>query len=183
MKNTLRVTKVFCVNFYLDPSYSIDEGPYSDDGTILDILRRMHEENTSQLYGYNDMLSILLQQLILNLLRNQKENDSSKYGFISDFKKYINSNFNLDIDFVSAAENSGYSYDHFRHLFKKEMNISPAKYLASVRLKHAKSLLASGTLSIAAVAIQCGFNDISNFSFAFKKAYGISPSEYRKTVI
>jgi AraC-like DNA-binding protein len=52
-------------------------------------------------------------------------------------------------------------------------------YLTHVRMENASVLLATSDLSIKAVAISVGYKRDSSFSPAFKKYFGVSPSEYR----
>lgn len=54
------------------------------------------------------------------------------------------------------------------------------QYAMKVRLTHASNLLKNNTdMAISEVAFRCGFEDATSFSRAFRRKYGISPSEYR----
>lgn len=68
-------------------------------------------------------------------------------------------------------------------LFKENKGESIIDYLTRVRLKHAQRLLADNSVKIYEVAERTGFNSTSYFSIVFKNAYGISPKDYRDTVI
>lgn len=70
---------------------------------------------------------------------------------------------------------------HFIRRFKREMGLTPHKYLMQYRLSLAKRLLTSG-LSIAEAAQAAGFYDQSHLDRCFKKGVGISPSEYRRAL-
>jgi len=63
-------------------------------------------------------------------------------------------------------------------LFKNEMQISFHEYCLLLKLKKAESLLLGTTNKILDIALECGFDNISYFNKAFKKRYGMSPSEY-----
>ncbi len=63
--------------------------------------------------------------------------------------------------------------------FRKNLNQSPIEYLISYRLNEAKKLLRSSELPITEICYECGFSDSSYFGKAFRKAYGLSPREYR----
>lgn len=72
------------------------------------------------------------------------------------------------------------STGHFSELFGREAGMPPAAYLRHIRLEKARSLLATTTLPVTQVALQCGFGDPTHFSRIFRDHYQISPMQYRK---
>ena len=72
------------------------------------------------------------------------------------------------------------SSDRFNKLFRSETGLPPARYLRSLRMRRAALLLSSTFLSVKEVTARVGFNDESHFVRDFKKAYGRTPTEYRK---
>ena len=73
-----------------------------------------------------------------------------------------------------------FSYDYLRKLFKKELGVTPHKYLSDKRLEIAASCLSSDSdgRNIAEIAHLCGFREPLYFSRMFKKKYGVAPSSY-----
>lgn len=69
---------------------------------------------------------------------------------------------------------------YINRVFKKEKDISVSQYIMEERMKLAAELLKSGQLSMNAVAEHIGYKGYSNFSNAFRKYFGCSPSEYQK---
>ena len=65
-------------------------------------------------------------------------------------------------------------------IFKKYLKESPIKYLLNYRLMKSTELLVENALPITEVAFEVGFSNPSYFIDAFKKAYGLTPNEYRK---
>jgi DNA-binding response OmpR family regulator/two-component sensor histidine kinase len=59
---------------------------------------------------------------------------------------------------------------------------SPNKFIRIIRLKKAKELLKDAEVSIASVAIDCGFNDPGYFARVFKQEFGVTPNEWRTDV-
>jgi signal transduction histidine kinase/DNA-binding response OmpR family regulator len=59
---------------------------------------------------------------------------------------------------------------------------SPNKFVRIIRLKKAKQLLKSHEISIASIAIDCGFSDPGYFARVFKQEFGVTPNEWRTGV-
>lgn len=64
--------------------------------------------------------------------------------------------------------------------FKSEMGMTIFDYLNKIKVDYACSLLLDRELSIAGIAYDCGFNNLSHFNKQFKKNMNITPSQYRK---
>lgn len=86
----------------------------------------------------------------------------------------------LSIDRVARA--AGMSPFHFCRTFKRHTSLTPMQFLLRKRLELAKALLknASGNMTISQIATDVGFYDSSNFNKHFKRASGVTPSDYRQ---
>jgi AraC-like DNA-binding protein len=82
---------------------------------------------------------------------------------------------------ADAAREATLSASRFAHVFSEEMGLPFHKYLQTVRLEAAKSLLAGSSLKIIDVAARCGFCNQNYFASVFKGAVGATPREYRRT--
>lgn len=71
------------------------------------------------------------------------------------------------------------SRSRFQHLFKAETGMPPAQYLRTLRLERAEELMRTSVLSVKQVMTSVGIGDKSHFERAFKKAYGLTPRQYR----
>ncbi len=69
------------------------------------------------------------------------------------------------------------SLSTFKRNFIVEYNVSPGKWFQNKRLQRAKELLEGGNLKASDVYLEIGYNNLSNFSIAFKNKFGLSPSE------
>jgi len=72
---------------------------------------------------------------------------------------------------------TGRSLSTFHRDFKKKFNTSPQKWLTRKRLELAHYQLSEKNMKPAEVYLESGFEDLSHFSFAFKKQYGYSPNK------
>ena len=79
------------------------------------------------------------------------------------------------------AEMLSVSQEHLSRVFKQETGIGFKDYLMQFRLKKAEEMLRHETgRAVSEVAYACGFNDGNYFSYIFKKAYGVSPTQMRR---
>lgn len=77
------------------------------------------------------------------------------------------------------AESVNLSPPYFCYLFKTITGVPPAKYLKSLRMQQAATLLTTTFLSIKEIVRRVGLTDESHFVRDFKRIYGVTPSEYR----
>ncbi len=66
------------------------------------------------------------------------------------------------------------------YLFKAETGTPPARYLRTLRMQDATTLLVTTFLSVKEIVALVGFTDESHFVKGFKRIYGVTPTEYRK---
>jgi AraC family transcriptional regulator len=76
-----------------------------------------------------------------------------------------------------AAE-AGLSPYHFARAFKRSVGSSPHRYVLRRRIERAKYHLAAGELSLAAVALACGFGSQSHFTARFRATTGLTPRQF-----
>lgn len=106
--------------------------------------------------------------------------DTQAVALCSNAKKYIFANFDREIAFEILAENVGYSYDRFRHIFVEVVGMGPKAYQQGIRMSNAKKLLTFTSKRVREIAAMCGYGNPVCFMNYFKNSMGISPSQYRK---
>ena len=79
-----------------------------------------------------------------------------------------------------VAESLGLSRRHFTELFRKVTGRTWLQRVRDLRLDHAEKLLIQTDRSIASIAFECGFGDLSSFYRAFKTRHKLSPKAWRK---
>ncbi len=67
-------------------------------------------------------------------------------------------------------------------LFDDYLGEGPIEYFSKLKMAEAKKLLRDGETSVSKISDVLGYSSIHNFSRAFKKSIGLSPSEYRKKI-
>ena len=87
-----------------------------------------------------------------------------------------------DFSLVSVSEKLHVSPQHLSRLFHVQTGVTFVSYLTRERLKKAMKLLADPSLRLYQIAEQTGYTTQHYFSNVFKKAMGISPGEYRRSL-
>jgi transcriptional regulator GlxA family with amidase domain len=77
------------------------------------------------------------------------------------------------------AQSVNLSPPYFCYLFKTITGVPPAKYLKTLRMQQAATLLTTTFLSVKEIVSRVGCTDESHFVRDFKRIYGVTPSEYR----
>ena len=95
---------------------------------------------------------------------------------------YINDCLAQQIKLKDLAEFLGMSQFHFSRLFKRSTGLSPHQYVMQKRIELAQQLLKKD-ISIADIALSCGFNSQSHLGKYFRKMTGTTPSAYRKKYV
>ena len=118
----------------------------------------------------------------LQFLENQTYMDKNKLNLISPAISYLRNHiYDCSLKVETLCQLCGISGAYFRKLFQSKYGVSPQKYILTKRLSHAKSIIDNGDYrSFTEVAANVGYSDSLYFSRAFKKKYGVSPSQYAK---
>lgn len=99
-----------------------------------------------------------------------------KYNTISALKRYIKYNYMDNIKIDGLAREFGFERSYLFRMFKERYGVSIKDYLTATRLEKARAFLRDGH-SVAETALMVGYGDSFNFSKAYKKHFGISPSK------
>ena len=126
-------------------------------------------------------LMVLMNRLFLNSDKNRDIEDIQYDKTIDGVLNYINSNLENDLSIDTIASEFFISKYYLMRKFKNQIGSSIHNYVVQKRLILARSLISDG-LSMSSVCSRCGFNDYSSFVRAFKKVYGVSPSNYNPTI-
>lgn len=100
-----------------------------------------------------------------------------------DIIQYMKNHIAEDISLDDLAAAFHFNASHFVTKFGRHMGISPMKYFAQMRAKHAAKLLKTTEKSMSAVAAAIGFSDVYYFKSFFEKHMGIRPEQYKEALI
>ncbi|MEP1207680.1 MAG: GlxA family transcriptional regulator [Rhizobiaceae bacterium] len=88
----------------------------------------------------------------------------------------MEANLEQPVKIAAVADHVGLSQRQLDRMFRQHSGVSPVRYYLDVRLDRARGLVTQTQLAILNVAIACGFSGNSQFSRAYKKRFGISPT-------
>ncbi|MDN4619555.1 AraC family transcriptional regulator [Paenibacillus sp. PsM32] len=168
-----------------------EENPFSylkiDDvnNSILFYVHQLFEEYNARQYAYEEIGRHLIRILLYLILRKKSvslhvEPSQKVNREIALVRNFIDIHFKKDITLDVLASEAHINKYYLSHAFKKTYDISPLKYLSTVRINTAKFLLESTNYSILDISEIVGFKSQSYFSQLFKKEIGLSPMDYRK---
>lgn len=138
----------------------------------LSNLKYNNQYNLLSIYLYKFLVELnsVFSEIFGNTLKNKSKIDTAL--------KIINSNNFCTVSDIAYEINI--TEEHFCRIFKQYMGYRPVEYINILKLQRAREMLSDSSLHIYDIAYSVGFNDISYFCKLFKKAFGISPSKYRK---
>jgi AraC-like DNA-binding protein len=83
------------------------------------------------------------------------------------------------LDTVAAGALLGLSRTRMIHVFRDVVGTTPHRYLVELRVAHAAQLLAAGDVPVTDICFDSGFGSVARFQAAFRRAWGLTPSQYR----
>lgn len=153
-----------------------------NDTYITSYLNSLYTLGKAPAIFTDNLLSLKFEELMVYLL-NKYGNKFQAFlrSLISEekshFKKIVESNMYSNLKLDELAFLCNMSLSTFKRHFTSEYKMSPGKWLQDKRLQRAKDLLNGGNLKSSDIYLEVGYNNLSNFSSAFKKKFGINPKD------
>lgn len=95
-------------------------------------------------------------------------------------KAFLARNLSERVTLEGMARAAALSPFHFSRVFRNHTGLPAHRYLRRLRLRTALDRLAGGALDLATLALDLGFATHAHFTEAFRREYGLTPSEYRR---
>jgi len=136
---------------------------------------------------YVEALSVVLMHELLRLNNGATRATRPIRGGLAGWQKkkvaeYIEEHLSEDLSLATLADIARLSPYHFVRAFKQSFGLSPHRYLSSMRIQQAKSLLANPAMSVTQIGLNLGFSETSSFTTTFRKHTGLTPTAYRRAL-
>jgi AraC-like DNA-binding protein len=129
----------------------------------------------------NAFSDVKREELLIILLRNQPELAGIFFDYAIpekiNIEAFMHRNFRFNVSIQRFAYMTGRSLSAFKRDFKTTFNDTPNHWLIQKRLQEAYFLIGEKGLRPSEIYIDLGFEDLSHFSYAFKKQFGLTPTE------
>lgn len=128
------------------------------------------------------VLELVAMQLHTSLVRrnqNVRKQESAHELFL-EIQRYLDETFLMDHSLKSISRHFGINEYVLKRGFKEVVGATVFDYLLSKRMGYSVQMLESTDQSIAEIGATVGYKYPNHFSAAFKKKFGINPTEYRK---
>ena len=113
-------------------------------------------------------------------ISSSDESEKQEERVITGITRYLQEHLAEEVSLTVLSEEFHLNPQYISQLFKNEIGVGFLAYLTNIRMEKAKKLLVSTSISVAEIAGQVGYGDYRVFTKAFKKAEGITPSQYRR---
>lgn len=103
-----------------------------------------------------------------------------EYAALTHIVNRISKRLSQKITVKEMADESHFSISTLERYFHAHLGLSPNEFLLKIKVNRAAQLLSNSTLNISEIATECGYDNVSSFSRAFRRQKGETPGAYRK---
>ena len=140
----------------------------------------------------SDLVICMLQILLLELLREQVSPAGTKLRttnavnseneIIRRAQQFISEHVREKLTVPLVARHVDVSPSYLTALFRKNLQISPGEYVRRIKLQESKQMIREDNMNFTEIAAALQYSTVHHFSRQFKDKFGITPTEYAKSV-
>ena len=160
--------------------------------TVASLLQSMLREQDHMDSFSTDIIMSQLSLLLLYLLRESVQPTGSKVKnanvvqneneIIRQAQQYVAAHIREKLSVPLVAGQVGVSPSYLTVLFHKNLQISPGEYIRRIKLQESKQMIRENNLNFTQIASALQYSTVHHFSRQFKEKFGITPTEYAKSV-
>ena len=159
---------------------------------VVSLLQNMLREQERMDPFSNEIILSQLNLMLLYLLREAAAPKGSKLQtsnaihseneIIRQAQQYISSHIREKLSVPLVARQVDVSPSYLTALFQKYLQISPGEYIRRIKLQESKQMIRENNLNFTEIAAELQYSTVHHFSRQFKEKFGITPTEYAKSV-
>ena len=130
--------------------------------------------------GSEAAASAVVKEILCYVVQKKHARQMSLPTLVRQVMLYVQQNYDRELSNRQIADAFGYHSYYLNRVFKKSMGLTLHQAVIEERIGLARRLLGNTELSVEEVADEVGFSDRAQFSTAFKKRMGCTPTEYRQ---
>lgn len=164
------------------------------DASGAALLNRILTEFRGSDFLSGDLICCHLMEFLLNMIRHVHRGDrgqplqyphtaNNENQIVDRALRYIADNIyeKLSVAGVASAVNVCSSY--LSVLFSRHLKTKPSEYIRREKLEESKLLIRQGELNFTQIADRLKFSSVYHFSYQFKRWYGMTPSEFARSIV
>ena len=188
------VTSFVTVTFDLegDSLENLLDRKFTTPRRAAELLQQMLRERDEPDAYSEDMLINQLNQLLLVLLRQDGAVTQNKLRtgnainneneIIRRAQQYVLEHIREQLSVPIVARHADVSASYLTALFRKNLQISPGEYIRRIKLQESRQMIREGNLNFTEIAAVLQYSTVHHFSRQFKEKFGITPTEYARSI-
>ena len=148
---------------------------------------RVLEKSESGDFGCEQMIQLYMEQLLIRLIRGNKRTVSQKTNSNSSLLpkvcEYLENNIDKRLSFSDIQKKFNISASVIKRLFRDNMNCGIMEHFSRLKVDAAKQMIRENEYNFTEISEKLGFNTPQYFTAVFRRVSGMSPSEYKRSVI
>lgn len=159
---------------------------------IHSALNNFIKVSNNQIYYDTDLMLCYLKELIIKLFQfdflssvpiaSTPMQQKFENELLNEIILYINENIYTALTIEEICRQFSVSRSSLQMLFKNNLNVAPKQYISDLKLNKSKVLIKESIYTISEISNKLGFASIHYFSRKFKQQFGITPTDYAKTI-
>ena len=165
---------------------------FSAPQNVVKVLQSMLREQERMDTFSDDIILAQLKLLLLLLMREMAAPSGGKLRscnaihaeneIIRQAQQYISSHIREKLSVPLVARQVDVSPSYLTALFHKNLQISPGEYIRRIKLQESKQMIRENNLNFTEIAAELQYSTVHHFSRQFKEKFGITPTEYARSV-
>lgn len=176
----------------LPDAYLLTDRVYHAHRDIQNALNNFIKVSSNDTLYDNELMLCYLKELIIRILQYDFLSSSPvastpmqqrfENELLNEIIIYINDMIYKQLTIEEICNKFSISRSSLQLLFKNNLGIAPKQYISDLKLNKSKHLIKESMYTISEIASMLGFTSIHYFSRKFKQQFGITPTDYAKTI-